>query len=166
MFNKRNDPDEVRIEGSPTPVTPTPTLSSSPAPTPAKSKATIGATIKIAGDMSGEEDLLVEGTVEGTMDLSKNLVTVGKEGRVNATITARMVEVQGTVEGDINGHEQIILRRSGKVRGNISAPRVTLEDGCRFKGSIDMDIESKVADIKPAASSEDKAKPASGTKSS
>jgi len=162
MFNKRSEVDDVRTEPAVAPVAPaSPSLSN---PGPGKAKAIIGSTIKITGDMSGEEDLLVEGIVEGTMDLSKNLVTVGKEGRVNATITARMVEVQGTVEGDINGHEQIILRRSGQVRGNISAPRVTLEDGCRFKGSIDMDIESKVADLKPAAGGDDKAKPASGSK--
>jgi cytoskeletal protein CcmA (bactofilin family) len=122
------------------------------APTPAggRPSAVIGPTIRIKGDMSGDEDLLVEGLVEGTMELSKNQVTVGKEGRINAAITARLVEVEGRIDGDITGHEQVVLRRSGQVRGNIAAPRVTLEDGCRFKGSIDMDVDAaagKVAGI-------------------
>lgn len=157
MFNKRTEAEEPRTEPVPASVTPDPVPGNS-RPSAGRPKATIGATIRITGDMNGDEDLWVDGVVEGTMQLPKNLVTVGKEGRVNATITARMVEVEGTVEGDINGHEQVILRRSGQVKGNISAPRVTLEDGCKFKGSIDMDVENKVADIKPSAR-EDKPAP-------
>ena len=159
MFNKRNEPEDARPGAEPVrqddPPAPAPRAATREA---GKVTATIGPTIRIKGDLSGDEDLLVQGTVEGNMDLPKHLVTIGKDGQVNATVNARMVEVDGKVEGDINGNEQVVLRRSGEVRGNIVAPRVTLEDGCRFKGSIDMDLDKnagKVADLKPAAGGPD-----------
>ncbi len=134
--------------------------------TRSRTPATIGPSIQISGDVLviGNEDVRIEGRVEGTISLSDNILTVGKEGQIKATINARAVFVEGKVEGDLNGAEQVVVHHSGNVRGNIVAPRVTLEDGCKFKGSIDMDVESsaasrsrsssrseKIADIKPAA---------------
>ena len=129
-----------------------------------RAPATIGPSIKITGDVSGNEDVIIEGRVEGTISLHENVLTVGKEGQICATVHARAVFVEGKVEGDLTGEEQIVVQRSGNVRGNIVAPRVTLEDGCKFKGSIDMDVEpgkaaqasskkrsEKVADIKSAS---------------
>ena len=101
--------------------------------------ATIGPSISIQGDLAGEEDLVIQGRVEGTITLKQNLLTIGKEGRVNATINSRILMVEGHVEGDLKGEEQVVLKKSADVRGNIAAPRVTLEDGARFKGSIDME---------------------------
>ena len=119
--------------------------------------ATVGPSIRIQGDMTGEEDLLVQGRIEGTVSLKNNLVTVGEDGHVNATVDARVIKIEGTVEGDLRGNEQVIVTRTGNVRGNIVAPRVTLEDGCRFKGSIDMDVADsgstgKVTDFMAGAS--------------
>ncbi len=123
--------------------------------------ATIGPSISIRGDVSGEEDLIVQGQVEGTVTLKQNNVTVGKEGRIKANVHARVIEVEGQVEGDLHGDEQVVVRRSGNVRGNVVAPRITLEDGCKFKGSIDMDVQpkekrtsEKVSGIKSAQSGE------------
>jgi cytoskeletal protein CcmA (bactofilin family) len=128
-----------------------------------RTPATIGPSIQINGDVSGNEDVIIEGRVEGTISLDENVLTVGKEGQINATVNARAVFVEGKVEGDLKGDEQVVVQRSGNVRGNIVAPRVTLEDGCKFKGSIDMDVEpsttsrkspgrnEKIADIKSAA---------------
>ena len=125
--------------------------------------ATIGSTIQINGDVSGNEDVTIEGRVEGTINLKENVLTVGKDGQINATVNARTILVEGKVEGDLKGDEQVVVQRSGNVRGNIVAPRVTLEDGCKFKGSIDMDVEpstatrgsagrsEKIADIKSAS---------------
>lgn len=110
---------------------------------PAREAATIGPSISIRGDVSGEEDLIVQGQVEGTVTLKQNNVTVGKEGRIKANVHARVIEVEGQVEGDLHGDEQVVVRKSGDVRGNVVAPRITLEDGCKFKGSIDMDVETK-----------------------
>ena len=124
------------------------------------SSATIGVTIRLSGDLYGEEDVLVQGCIEGTVNLRDNMLTVGEHGKVNATINAHSMEIQGQVSGDLNCEEQVIVRNSGRVQGNIIAPRVTLEDGCYFKGSIDMDLKedddqrgANVADLKPATES-------------
>lgn len=125
--------------------------SSSPSPSspPVRSRgrsggerAIIGPSISIQGDVTGEEDLVVEGRVEGKIDLKQHNVTIGKEGRVKADIFGRLIQVEGEVRGNLFGDEQIVVATSGRVEGNITAPRVSLEDGCRFKGSIDMEPKS------------------------
>jgi len=122
----------------------------SPNPTPSQPRrpaeserprgvATIGPSIAIRGDVTGEEDLVVEGRIEGKILLQKNHVTVGKNGRVKADVFARSVTVEGEVEGNLVGQEEVVVRPTGKVRGNIQAPNVTLDSGCRFQGAIDME---------------------------
>ncbi len=145
--------------------------------TPGRTPATIGPSIEINGDVlvTGNEDVRIEGRVEGTISPSDNILTVGKEGQIKATVSARAIIVEGKVEGDLKGDEQVVVHSSGNVRGNIAAPRVTLEDGCKFKGSIDMDVEpstarasghsgrsEKIADIKSAAGGSSDASPGSG----
>lgn len=98
----------------------------------------IGSTILIKGDLSGEEDLLIEGRVEGKIELRKHNVTVGKNGRVKADVYGKVITIEGEVHGNLFGDDQLVLRHSSTVRGNIVAPRVILEDGANFKGSIDM----------------------------
>ena len=117
----------------------------------------VGPSILVKGDMTGDEDLVIQGRVEGSVSLKKNLVTVGKDGRVNATVNAQTIRVEGAVEGELHGREQVVVTRTGSVSGNIVAPRVTLEDGCRFKGAIDMEGSDaggagKVTDIMLGAS--------------
>lgn len=107
--------------------------------------AMIGPSIRIRGDLAGEENLIIEGQVEGTIHLDKNDLTIGSSGRVKANIQAKGVIVEGQVEGDIIGKEKVIIRRTGNMRGNIVAPRVTLEDGAMFKGSIEMEPEVRKA---------------------
>ncbi len=102
-------------------------------------RAIIGPSITIKGDVTGEEDLVIQGRVEGKVDLAQHHVTVGANGRIKANIIGRSVTVEGEVEGDLLAEEQISVRKSGKVRGNVTAPRVTIEDGAMFKGSIDME---------------------------
>ena len=99
----------------------------------------IGPSIVIKGTVSGDEDLLVQGKVEGSIELKNNEVSVGQSGRVTADVSAKTVKIDGEVTGDIHGGEKVVISKSGRVRGNIVAPRVTLEDGAIFKGSIDMD---------------------------
>lgn len=131
---KRTDNEEQPLESQSMPIEPT------VSPRPSKEAATIGPSISIRGDVSGEEDLIVQGQIEGTVTLKQNNVIVGKEGRIKANVHARVIEIEGQVEGDLQGDEQIVVHRSGNIRGNVVAPRVTLEDGCKFKGSIDMDL--------------------------
>ena len=126
--------------------------------TPIRTQATIGPSIQISGDVlvSGNEGVRIEGRVDGTISLNNNILTVGKEGHINATIDARAIFVEGKVEGDLKGDEQIVIHSSGDVHGNIVAPRVTLEDGCKFKGSIDMDVELSAARVSGSASRSEK----------
>jgi cytoskeletal protein CcmA (bactofilin family) len=101
--------------------------------------AVIGPGIRINGDISGDENLLIEGRVEGKILLESNNVDIGQGGKVKADISARVIRVSGEVRGDLDGVEKVIISRTGNVHGNIKAPRMTLEDGAIFKGSIDMD---------------------------
>ncbi len=103
-----------------------------------KERALIGPSIEIKGSLSGGEDLLVEGRVEGTIELDQHSVTIGTSGRIKADIHGRSIVVMGEVEGNLFGSDQIVLRQSSKVRGNLVAPRVSLEDGSNYKGTIDM----------------------------
>ena len=85
-----------------------------------------------------QEDLLIEGKIEGKILLQNHSVTIGKKGQIKAEIRSKTITIDGKVNGDLCGEEQIIIRQSGVVHGNIVAPRVVLEDGCNFRGNIDM----------------------------
>lgn len=106
----------------------------------------IGATIHIKGDVTGDEDLIIHGHVEGHVNLKDYNVIIGPKGHVQANIHAKQVVVEGQLNGDIRGEEKVIIRKTGNVLGNVISPRVTLEDGAMFKGSIEMeprDIKSQ-----------------------
>lgn len=103
--------------------------------------AVIGPSIHINGDLHGEEDLVIEGEVKGTVHLKNNSLTIGSKGKVTADVYAHSVFVDGYIEGDLYGSEQINIRKTAEMQGNITSPRVSLEDGARFKGSIEMDPE-------------------------
>ena len=124
---------------------------SAAANTPANSgrAAVICPGIHINGDISGDENLLIEGKVDGKIRLKANQVDIGQSGQVNADITAKVIKIAGEVRGDLTSTEKVVISRSGNVHGNIVAPRMTLEDGAIFKGSIDMDpgepVQAKVA---------------------
>jgi len=112
----------------------------------AGSRATIGPTVSIKGDLTSEEDLLMEGRLEGKIEIRQHSITIGKRGQIKADIYGKVITVEGKVDGNLYGEEQLIVRQSGTVRGNIVAPRVVLEDGSNFKGSIDMSPKEKAAD--------------------
>lgn len=107
--------------------------------------ASIGASIRIKGEVTGDENLLIQGHVEGTINLQGHNVTISKSGKVKANIQANQIIVEGELEGDMNGDEKVVIRETGNVRGNIIAPRVTLEDGAKFKGSIEMEPRAKTS---------------------
>lgn len=111
----------------------------------------IGPTIRIKGEISGEENLIIEGKVEGSVSLRGKDLTVGQSGTVKANVSASVVKIDGEVHGDITGGEKVVISKTGKVQGNIVAPRVTLEDGAKFKGSIDMDPSERVVEAKPSS---------------
>jgi cytoskeletal protein CcmA (bactofilin family) len=104
--------------------------------------AVIGRSIQIQGDVKGDEDLVIEGNVSGTVELKNNSLTVGKEGSLRADVHARAITVEGTTDGDLFASEKISIRASANVRGNLLAPSISLEDGARFKGSVEMDQQA------------------------
>jgi cytoskeletal protein CcmA (bactofilin family) len=126
----------------------------------------IGPSITIKGEVSGEEDLLIQGRVEGTIQLGSNEVAVGESGQVSADIRARVAKIDGEVTGDITANEKVVISKSGNVRGNIVSPRVTLEDGAIFKGSIDMDPAGTPYNKVPKAAEQPANTPASPLKAS
>jgi len=108
--------------------------------------ATIGPSIVIKGEVSGNEDLLIQGQLDGSVALGLNAVTVGDGGRVKADITGRIITIEGRVEGNLKAKEQIILRGTATVQGDIKAPRVVLEDGASFRGLVDMGVRESDAE--------------------
>ncbi len=101
----------------------------------------IGRSIRIEGDVRGEENLRVEGDISGTIQLPNHSLTIGTEGRIKADAYAKSVTVDGEVNGDLYASECVNIRSNARVKGNIVASLVNLEQGARFKGSIDMDPE-------------------------
>jgi len=144
-----------------TPATPrTSSVPVTPDPANARNTAMIGPNITIKGTITGEEDLLIQGKVEGTIALGQHEVSIGQSAEVTANIQAKAVKIDGEVAGDITGIEKVVISKSGNVRGNIVAPRVTLEDGAIFKGSIDMDPGETNANTVSLASEKAAEKPA------
>ena len=101
--------------------------------------AVIGSSIQINGDLRGDEDLRIEGNVTGTVELRNCVLTIGKEGRVTAGVYAKSIAVDGETKGDLYATERVSVNVNARVQGNIIAPRVSIEEGAHFKGSIEMD---------------------------
>ena len=96
--------------------------------------------ITIDGEISGEEPVLIEGTVKGKVTLDAT-VTVAEEGIVEADLETTEVEISGTLTGNVTASDRVEITPSGKVIGDITAPRILIADGAGFKGHIDMDVE-------------------------
>ena len=98
----------------------------------------LGPTLYFKGDLSAEEDLLIQGRVEGSITHTQRL-TVGVQGTVKANIRAQLIVVEGTVDGDLQAEKSVFVKETAKVRGNIFAPAVSILEGACFSGNIDMD---------------------------
>lgn len=125
-------------------------MSSTPYRTPeteARNSAMIGKSVKVVGQIFTKEDLYVDGDVEGTIESLENKVTVGPNGRVQASIRAREVILLGQVQGNVETSDKVDIRKDAKLVGDIVAARISIEDGALFKGSIDI----KKPEPKPAA---------------
>jgi cytoskeletal protein CcmA (bactofilin family) len=103
----------------------------------------IGPKISINGNLTGEEDLLIEGRLEGIIEVRRHSVTIGKKGQIKADIYGKIIIIEGTVEGNLHAEERLLIQQSGAVRGNIVSPRVALEAGSNFNGSISMSPNEK-----------------------
>jgi cytoskeletal protein CcmA (bactofilin family) len=131
-------PDETQKSGKP--MTETIPRASSPA-APAHAETLLGRSMVLRGDLSGKEDLLIEGQFEGTISLHEHCLTIGPHGQVKAEIHARQVVIQGSVNGNVTARERIEIRKSGNVMGDLVAAAIAIEDGAYFKGSIDIQRE-------------------------
>jgi cytoskeletal protein CcmA (bactofilin family) len=110
--------------------------------------AHIGKSVLIRGELSGSEDLYLDGEVEGSIDLQDHSLTIGPHGRVRANVMAKDIVVHGKVDGNVHGAEKVELKRSAVLVGDISTQRIIIEDGAYFKGAIDIKKEAKAATAK------------------
>ncbi|MDR3737490.1 MAG: polymer-forming cytoskeletal protein [Terracidiphilus sp.] len=111
-------------------------------------QATIGKGLFIKGEITGSESLYIDGKIEGSINLPGNRLTVGRNGQVNATVTAREIVVLGKVKGNVSATDRVDIRAEGALTGDVSAARISIEDGAFFKGGIDI---KKPEGAKPAA---------------
>ena len=98
----------------------------------------IGKSVIIKGELSGSEDLTIEGKVDGQIELREHALTIGPNGKIKAEVFAKSIIVMGNVTGNISASDKINIRENGSVEGDISAPTVAIAEGARFRGSIDM----------------------------
>ena len=105
--------------------------------------AHIGKSVIIRGELSGSEDLYLDGEVEGSIELHEHNLTIGPHGRVRANVQARDIIVHGKVDGNVHGSERVELKRSAVLVGDISTQRIVIEDGAYFKGAIDIKKDGK-----------------------
>lgn len=98
----------------------------------------IGKSVVIKGELSGSEDLTIEGQVEGKIELRQNVLTIGPNGKIKAQVFAKAVIVLGEVTGNVTASEKVDIRDNGSVDGDLVSPRVAIAEGAHFRGSIDM----------------------------
>ena len=111
----------------------------------------IGKSVIIKGELSGSEDLTIEGNVEGRIELKDNILTIGPNGKIRAEVFAKSVIVLGEVTGNVTASEKVDIRDNGSVDGDITSPRVAIAEGAHFRGSVDMQRAGGKPAAKPAA---------------
>ena len=146
MWKRKEDEFSPKAVHTP-PVTPEPKKEASPLSTspmrtneqePARGAASIGKSVTIKGQIFSREDLIVDGEVEGAIELNDSRLTVGPNGRVRAGVKAREIVVLGAIEGNVEALDKIDIRKDAKLVGDIKTARIVIEDGAYFKGSIDI----------------------------
>ncbi len=136
MFKKADADDEREVASSPK-------IGDSP-PIRPKNVSVIGPTLVFKGELSADEDLIIEGHIEGTIAHHRKNLTVGKQGRVKADIHASSVIIEGQLVGDIHSDGVVSLARGADVKGDIFCARIVMQDGARFTGKIDMGERPKI----------------------
>ncbi|MBZ5654242.1 MAG: polymer-forming cytoskeletal protein [Acidobacteriia bacterium] len=107
--------------------------------------ANIGKSVVIKGELSGSEDLYLDGQVEGSIDLRNHSLTVGPNGKVKANVTAKGVVIQGKLDGSVNASDRVELRQSAIVTGDVTTQRISIEEGAFLKGKVDIQKDSAKA---------------------
>jgi cytoskeletal protein CcmA (bactofilin family) len=125
-----------------------------------RSSARLGSSLHVKGEITGSEDLTIDGSVEGLIQLDERKLTVGTTAKVTADIIAREVVVYGNVKGNLRAKDRIEIKKDGSVNGDLTTSRIMIEDGAYFKGSIEID---KAGDKDSSHSAFGKSAPASAT---
>jgi cytoskeletal protein CcmA (bactofilin family) len=179
MWRKEDSKPQGAADPSPAPVasasvtpiaaapkTPAPLAANAPAATSARGGASISQGIKIKGEVTGSEDLYVDGHVEGKLNLSNGTLTIGPNGVVKADVDAREVTVSGRVEGNITGRDKVHLLSTGQVSGEVRTERLAIEDGATLRGKVESGkVPSKLAEVRAAAAAAVAGKAAAGSSS-
>jgi cytoskeletal protein CcmA (bactofilin family) len=145
-----------------------PSDSTYPTTTSSGNMARLGASLHIKGEITGNEDLQIDGSVEGLVQLDDRKLTVGASARVTADLIAREVIVYGNVKGNLRARDRIEIKKDGSVVGDLTTARIMIEDGAYFKGSIEIDKAGDAADTdldKPAYTRAGKTTAATSTSS-
>ncbi len=127
------------------------------------STVNIGKSVVIKGELTGSEDLTIDGHVEGTIQLRDHVLTIGVNGKIKAQVFAKIVIVLGEVTGNVTATEKVDIRDNGSVDGDVVAPRVAIAEGAHFRGSVDMQPKAAApSSSKPVAAPASAPAPASG----
>jgi cytoskeletal protein CcmA (bactofilin family) len=118
----------------------------------------LGKSMRIKGELSGDEDLTIEGRLDGKITLGEHALTIGSNGQIKAEIRAKSVVIAGELVGNVTATDKVEVASTGSVLGDLRAPRVVLADGARFRGSIDMEPQAS-GRAEPKASSVSKSPP-------
>ena len=146
---------------TPSPISSEPAAAPRPVTTTTSDQATIGKSLVIKGEVTGSESLYIDGRVEGSINLSGNRVTVGRNGVVAANINAREIVVLGKVRGNLTASDRVDIRSDGSLTGDVVAARISIEDGAFFKGGIDIrKTGGKPEEAKAASASANTPEPA------
>ena len=122
-------PPQTSLAGTPQPA---------PRPQTGRDAVNIGKSVVIKGELSGSEDLTIEGLVEGKIELKDNILTIGPNGKIKAQVFAKALIVLGEVTGNVTASDKVEIRDGGSVDGDIVSPRVAIAEGAHFRGSVDM----------------------------
>ncbi len=117
-----------------------------------KQTSILGPTLKFKGELTANEDLVIQGQIEGSIKHTSNL-TIGEEGKLKADVVAEHISVEGKVDGDLEGRNAVVVKNNANVEGNIYSPVVTLHEGATFNGRIDMSGDAKQKEASPPESS-------------
>ena len=142
--NHPQTPAPSAVPHAPAPVEPRPGVPPGmshvrPSAPVARDLATLGATLTIKGQITGEEDLQIEGKVEGPISLQGHRLTVGRSARLHSEVNAREVVVYGHASGNLRARERVEIKKDGEVTGDITTSRISIEDGAYFKGHIEIE---------------------------
>lgn len=147
MWNKQSQPEVPAASPSPSQPTqwqpqqsaPAVNTTSRPSAPVARGLSTLGASLEIKGKISGEEDLQIDGKVEGSVALNGQRLTVGRSGKLNSEVWAREVVVYGALTGNVHASDRVEIKKDGSVTGDIMTARISVEDGAYFKGRIEIE---------------------------